>query len=107
MSAITASVTLRGGLFGKNIPKVVERQIVEHILRSVQKRVERGGKGLGEQRNTTTTDISGLTLTERFTRRRPRVSGRAKIKKQIGQVKAIAPRSGRKAAEMIAAEMGR
>jgi hypothetical protein len=107
MSAIDVTVKLSGGLFGKDIPKVVEQALVGEVLAKVDERMSRPrqGKGLGARRNRVRTRPSGLELTVTSTRIWPRTRGTAWTKKNVGVVKSMAPRVMRKAAERIAGEL--
>lgn len=104
---IGITVTLRGGLFSKNIPRVVEEAIVGEILTKVEERTRRGGRGLGAQRNVIGHErLQPLSLITTSTLNWPRTRGTAWQRKNIGIVRAMAPRVGRRAAERIAEEMG-
>jgi len=104
---INVSVAYKGGLFGKNIPRAVEEQIVEQVLSKIEERTRRGGRGVGVRRNTIRHDHRGaLELLVSSTRIWPRTRGTAWQRKNIGIIKAMAPRVARKAAERIAAELG-
>lgn len=103
---IDVTVRLRGGLFWKNIPKVVQRQLVAEVLTKLEQRTQRQGKGLGARKNTVTHSMDGLTLKLATTRIAPRTTGKSHQRKNIGVVRAMAPRVMKKAAERIAAEMG-
>lgn len=102
------NVRLRGGIFTKNIPKVVEDAIVSEILRKVDERTQRQGRGLGARNNSIMSEArSPLALAVSSTRNYPRTRGTAWQRKNIGIVRAMAPRVGKKAALRIAEEMGR
>lgn len=104
---IGITVTLRGGLFSKNIPRVVEQQIVAEIITKVEERTARGGRGLGAKRNIIGQErAQPLSLAVSSTLNWPRTRGTAWQRKNIAIVKAMAPRVGRKAAERIAEELG-
>jgi len=109
---IDVKVTLRGGLFGKDIPRIVQKQLVREVIVKVDERMGRkgpqgsGGSGIGVKRNTVSRQPDGLQLTVSSTLNRPRVKGTAWQRKNIGIIKAMAPRVVRKAAERIAEEMG-
>lgn len=112
--AIDLKVTLRGGLFSKDVERIAQKQIEHEVVRHVEERLQRGGKGLGEQRNEPPIiERRGFgELEVRYPRdgrgkfRPPRRTGGSKQRKQIGQVRAMAPRVARKAAERIAEELG-
>jgi len=105
VASIDVTVRLRGGLFTKNIPRVVEKQLVHEVLNKVEERTKRQGKGLGAQRNRIEHHRSGLELSVDSTRIFPRTKGTSWTRKNIGVVKAMAPRVMRKAAERIAGEL--
>lgn len=110
------SVKVNGGIFEKNIPAVVRTVMYEEALLKINERLLRkgrfgsGGKGIGVQRNTITDErrrgSGDMELLIRSTRIAPRVSGAAWQKKNIGIVKAMAPRVLRKSADRIVEEMG-
>lgn len=104
--SIDVSVTLKGGLFGKNIPSIVEKQLVSEVLTKVEERTRRQGRGLGAKRNTVGHDRNGLVLNIDTTFNHPRRTGASWQRKNIGIIKAMAPRVMRKAAARIAEEMG-
>lgn len=116
--AIDITVKVNGGIFSKNIPESVRNSLREEVLLKVNQRMTRqgargsGGKGLGVQRNTVGSfvDISALTMTVESTHggkeHWPRVKGTAWQRKNIGIIRAMAPRVLRKAADRIVAEMG-
>lgn len=105
MSAIDVSVTLKGPLFTKKIDDVVKRQLVAEVLTKVEERTRRQGKGLGARRNTISHERDGLELNVESTRNWPRTKGTSWQKKNIGIVKAMAPRVMRKAAQRITEEL--
>lgn len=109
---IEATVTLRGGLFGKNIPRSVETAIQSEAIAKIRERLTRkgaggsGGRGLGVKRNVVRVDERRLELAVSTTRKAPRVTGVAFKSKNVGIVKGMARRVVRKSAERIAREMG-
>jgi len=111
MIALDVSVTLRGGLFEKNIDRVVEQALVGEVLTKVDERLMRkgthgsGGQGIGVRRNIVTRRSRGLELDYGSTRRNPRNTGKAWLAKNVRIVKAMAPRVIRKAALRMAAEL--
>ena len=101
------NVTLRGGIFTKNIPREVQAAINGEIIRKVAERTQRQGRGLGARRNTILQDsISPLELHIGTTANFPRTRGTAWQRKNIGIIRAMAPRVGNRAAQRIADEMG-
>lgn len=105
-TSIDVNVTLRGGLFGKNIPRAVEESLAGEVLAKVEERTRRQGKGIGAQRNTISHDRDGLALRISSTLRFPRSRGSAWQRKNMAIIRSMAPRVMRKAAERIAREMG-
>jgi hypothetical protein len=99
------NVTLKGPFFEKDVPRIVEKQILHEILGKVEERTERQGRGLGAQKNRIDHTYRRLELTVDTTRIYPRTKGTSWQKKNIGIIKSMAPRVARKAAERIAAEL--
>jgi hypothetical protein len=89
---LTATVTLKGPLFEKKITPIVEQAIIRESLHKFEERMNRGGKGVGSKRNTVTQKREELVLTAETTLIRPRTRGTAWQKKNVGIVKAMAPR---------------
>lgn len=102
---MTVAVTLKGPMFEKDVPRIIEKQIIHEILGKVEERTKRQGKGLGARRNTIDHQRRGLELTVDTSKIRPRTKGTAWQKKNVGIIKSMAPRVARKAAERIAAEL--
>lgn len=107
-TAIDVRVTLKGGLFSKGIPPVVERALKEEALAKVRERINRPyrGKRLGRARNIVTPTEQELTLREDSTLIPPRTKGTSWQRKNVAIVKSMAPRVMKKAAQRIAEEMG-
>lgn len=103
---IDVNVTLKGGLFEKDIPRVVKKQIMHEVLGKLEERTKRQGKGLGAQRNHISHERRGLELIVRSTLINPRVKGTAWVRKNVGIVRGMAPRLVNKTAQRIAEELG-
>lgn len=106
MIDVNISATVRGGLFSKNIERLVQKQIDHEILTKIDQRVQRGGKGLGARRNTITGERQGFyALTMTSTRVFPRTKGTSWQRKNIAIIKSMAPRVARATAKRIAEEL--
>lgn len=104
-AAIDVTVTLKGGLFKKDVTRIVEKQIVHEILGKVEERTRRQGKGLGAQRNRVGHQRHGMELTIDTTKIWPRTKGTSHQRKNVRIIKSMAPRVANKAALRIAEEM--
>ena len=102
---IMVSVRLRGPLFTKRITPLVEAAILSEALEKIGERMERGGKGLGAKRNVVTLRRNALTLEAASTLRRPRTKGTAWTRKNVGIVRAMAPRVLNAVARRVVAEL--
>jgi len=114
--SIDVTVNLRGGLFGKNIPSTVRDALNQEALGKINERMRRkgdrgsGGRGKGVQRNVVSQRFNPSDMelriytTSVYPRRRKAGSFK---RKNIAIIRSMAPRVMRKAAERIAAEMGR
>jgi len=103
---IEISVKVHGGLFSKDVKRAVREAMYQEALEKIGTRMERGGKGLGAKRNTVTHMPDGdLQMRVSSTRIWPRTKGTSWQRKNIGIVRAMAPRVLRKAAERIVMEM--
>lgn len=100
-------VTVRGPMFRKNIDEMVKKALVAEVIDKVEQRMRRQGKGLGAQRNQVTQQMRGeLELLVESTRIWPRTKGTRWTRKNIGIVKAMAPRVMQKAATRIVEDLG-
>ena len=104
-TAIDVHVSLRGGMFTKDIPSVVVKQLRHEVSQKVEERTARGGRGMGAMRNEVSHRRDRLDVEAVSTLHRPRLTGKAWQRKNIGIVKSMGPRVLRKAAERIAQEM--
>ena len=102
---LEVSVKLKGGLFTGGIPRRVERIIIDETLTKISTRLQRKGKGIGEQRNTTTLNRDGLKVSMASTLKSPRTTGSSKRSKSIAITKSMAPRVMNATAKKIAEEM--
>lgn len=76
---------------------------IDDAFASFGKRMERGGKGLGAQRNTIAIQQSALAVSARTTLNSPRMTGASWSRKNIAIIKAMASSVFRKAAERMKA----
>lgn len=107
MTPISITVKMNGGLFSRNIKRSVREAMYQEALEKVAVRMERGGKGLGAQRNVITQRPDGdLQMRVISTRIYPRTRGTSWVSKNIAITRAMAPRVLRKAADRIVTEMG-
>lgn len=103
---LDVSVTYRGALFGADVPRIVQKQIEHEVLRAVEERTRRQGKGRAAKRNVITHERERMALTIESTLKNPRTTGKAWQRKNISIIKSMVPRVTRKAAERIAQELG-
>lgn len=112
-------VSVRGGLFNRNVPESVRRAVVEEAVDKVGARLVRkgsmgsGGRGLGVRRkhNQPIRQIRRdalvvETISPRGRAHWPRLKGTTWLRKNARIAKAMGPRVLRKTAERIVAEMG-
>jgi len=100
-------IETNGGIFTKNMRRVVEEAVGAEIITKIEERTRRGGRGLAAQRNTITHERhADNELQIVSTAIWPRVTGRAWAGKNIGIIRAMAPRVARRTVERIAAELG-
>ena len=106
------TITLRGPLFSKNIPKVLGDAIIAEVMEKVEKRVRRPkktGHNLGRKRNPIGPgDIrrrDGVSMTLTSSLNWPRMSGGKWVQKNMAAIKAMAPRVIRKAGRRMAKEL--
>jgi hypothetical protein len=96
------TVKLNGGLFHRNVPRVLRAAMYEESLEKIALRMERGGKGLGARRNTVKhKKVNDTELRVDSTRIYPRVIGSSWQRKNIGIAKSMAPRVLRKGAQRV------
>lgn len=105
---LDVKVTVKGGIFKGDIPRIVERQVRQEILNHIEARTSRKnqGKGIGARRNTISHSRERMELGIASTRIWPRTTGKAWQRKNIRIIKSMAPRVGKKAMERIAEELG-
>jgi len=113
---MAVNVTVKGPLFSKNIRGVVKQAIVDECMKKVHERLSRKppAKKLGMMRNPVKTRMeAGGTeavnlyfehVESRF--HNPRRTGSSWVKKNMGIIKAMAPRVLRAAANRICGELG-
>lgn len=105
--AIDINVKVTGGLFSKDIPKVVRAAVYEEAIDKIATRMERGGKGIGAKRNRITRQQrEELRETITSTRYWPRTKGTSWQRKNIGIAKAMAPRVLNAYARRVVRELG-
>jgi hypothetical protein len=110
------NVTVRGPLFSKKIDAVVKAAMIDECMRKIQVRLDRPPpkKLLGMRRNPVRTKLSAAlgndsVLTFEHVESRfhsPRRTGSSWTRKNVGIIKAMAPRVLRKAAKRITEELG-
>lgn len=106
MATVALGVSLRGGLFTKDILRLIQKQIDHEMLRKIEERVNRGGKGLGARRNKISGARQGFgRLTMTSTRKYPRTKGTSWQRKNIAIIKSMGPRIARKTAQRIVEEL--
>ena len=110
------SITLRGPLFSKNIPKVLRAAILKEAMEKFEKRVRRpkkSGHNLGRKRNPIPKGVvtlrDGVEMALRSTTgshmRNPRTTGKAWVSANMAAIKKMVPFVIRKAARKMAAEL--
>lgn len=105
--AIDINVKVTGGLFSKDISKVVRAAVYEEVIDKLATRMERGGKGIGAKRNTISRpQREELQELVKSTRIWPRTKGTSWQRKNIAIAKSLVPRAAKKYAERVVRELG-
>ena len=103
------TITLRGPIFHKDIPKVLGDAIITEVMEKVEKRVRRKGRKAGRRNNPIGPgDIrrrDGVTMTLTSSLNRPRTSGGTSVQKNMATIRGMAPRVIRKAGRRMAKEL--
>ena len=103
------TITLRGPIFHKDIPKVLGDAIITEVMEKVEKRVRRKGRKAGRKRNPigpgNIRRHDGVSMTLTSSLNWPRTSGGKWAQKNMAAIKAMAPRVIRKAGRRMAKEL--
>ena len=107
------TITLRGPIFFKDIPKVLGDAIIKEVMRKVEERVRRPkkrGHNLGRKNNPIgpgdmKRDGRGVAMTLTSTLRHPRTSGGKWTQKNMAAIKKMVPFVIRKAGREMAKEL--